>query len=46
MAARRAQRSAMKLSTALTAAWRTMVPATDDPQSPLPPLLLALLRWP
>jgi uncharacterized membrane protein YoaK (UPF0700 family) len=42
MAARRAQRSAMKLSTPLTDAWRTMVPAADDPHGPLPPLLLAL----
>jgi uncharacterized membrane protein YoaK (UPF0700 family) len=37
-----AQRSKMKLSTPLTDAWRTMVPAADDPHGPLPPLLLAL----
>jgi uncharacterized membrane protein YoaK (UPF0700 family) len=30
------------LGAALTDAWRTMVPAADDPQGPLPPLLLAL----
>jgi uncharacterized membrane protein YoaK (UPF0700 family) len=32
----------MKLSAPLTDAWRTMVPADDDPHGPLPPLLLAL----
>jgi uncharacterized membrane protein YoaK (UPF0700 family) len=32
----------MRLSTPLTDAWRTMVPAADDPHRPLPPLLLAL----
>jgi uncharacterized membrane protein YoaK (UPF0700 family) len=32
----------MKLSTPLMDAWRTMVPAADDPHRPLPPLLLAL----
>jgi uncharacterized membrane protein YoaK (UPF0700 family) len=30
------------MSTPLTDAWRTMVPAADDPHGPLPPLLLAL----
>jgi hypothetical protein len=29
-------------STALTDAWRTIVPARDDPHGPLPPILLAL----
>jgi uncharacterized membrane protein YoaK (UPF0700 family) len=42
MAARRAQRSDVKLSTPLTDARRTIVPAADDPHGPLPPLLLAL----
>lgn len=42
MAARRAQRGDVKLSTPLTDAWRTIVPAADDPHGPLPPLLLAL----
>ena len=37
-----AQRSTMKLRTPLTDAWRTMVPAADNPHGPLPPLLLAL----
>jgi uncharacterized membrane protein YoaK (UPF0700 family) len=32
----------MKLSAPLADAWRTMVPAADDPHGPLPPLLLAL----
>jgi uncharacterized membrane protein YoaK (UPF0700 family) len=32
----------MKLSTPLTDAWRTVVPAAEDPHGPLPPLLLAL----
>ncbi len=32
----------MKLSTPLTDAWRTIVPATQDPHGPLPRLLLAL----
>jgi uncharacterized membrane protein YoaK (UPF0700 family) len=32
----------MKLSRPLTDAWRTIVPAADDPHGPLPPLLLAL----
>ena len=32
----------MKLSAPLTDAWRTIVPATQDPHGPLPPLLLAL----
>jgi len=32
----------MKVSTPLIDAWRTMVPAADDPHGPLPPLLLAL----
>jgi uncharacterized membrane protein YoaK (UPF0700 family) len=36
------QRSTMKLRTPLTDAWRTLVPAADDPHAPLPPLLLAL----
>jgi uncharacterized membrane protein YoaK (UPF0700 family) len=42
MADRLTQRSGMKLGTPLTDAWRTMVPAADDPHGPLPPLLLAL----
>src|SRR5215211_6579596 len=42
MATWRAQRSGMTLSTPLRDAWRTMVPAADDPHGPLPPLLLAL----
>ena len=37
-----AQRSGRKLSTPLTGAWRTVVPAAGDPHGPLPPLLLAL----
>jgi uncharacterized membrane protein YoaK (UPF0700 family) len=32
----------MKVGTPLTDAWRTIVPAADDPHGPLPPLLLAL----
>ncbi len=32
----------MKLGTPLTDAWRTIVPASEDPHGPLPPLLLAL----
>jgi hypothetical protein len=35
MAARSAQRRGMQLSTPLTDAWRTMVPASDDPHGPL-----------
>jgi uncharacterized membrane protein YoaK (UPF0700 family) len=31
-----------KVRTPLTDAWRTMVPAADDPHGPLPPLLLGL----
>ena len=42
MAPRLTQRGGMKLGTPLTDAWRTMVPAADDPHGPLPPLLLAL----
>src|SRR5215211_309961 len=42
MATWRAQRSGMTLSTPLRDAWRTVVPAADDPHGPLPPLLLAL----
>jgi uncharacterized membrane protein YoaK (UPF0700 family) len=42
MAAVRAPRTGTKLGTSLTDAWRTMVPAGDDPHGPLPPLLLAL----
>jgi uncharacterized membrane protein YoaK (UPF0700 family) len=34
--------TAMKLSAPLTEAWRTVVPAADDPHRPLPPLLLGL----
>ncbi len=34
--------TAMKLSAPLTEAWRTLVPAADDPHRPLPPLLLGL----
>jgi uncharacterized membrane protein YoaK (UPF0700 family) len=34
--------SAMWLSAPLREAWRTMVPAADDPHHPLPPLLLGL----
>src|SRR6266516_1590236 len=34
--------SAMRLSAPLTEAWRTVVPAADDPHRPLPPLLLGL----
>jgi uncharacterized membrane protein YoaK (UPF0700 family) len=34
--------TAMWLSTPLTEAWRTVVPAADDPHRPLPPLLLGL----
>jgi uncharacterized membrane protein YoaK (UPF0700 family) len=34
--------TAMRLSPPLAEAWRTMVPAADDPHRPLPPLLLAL----
>jgi uncharacterized membrane protein YoaK (UPF0700 family) len=34
--------TAMGLTAPLTQAWRTIVPATDDPYRPLPPLLLAL----
>jgi hypothetical protein len=40
MAARRAQRSDMKPSTPLTDAWRTMVPAVDDPHGPSRPCCL------
>jgi uncharacterized membrane protein YoaK (UPF0700 family) len=34
--------SAMRLGAPLTEAWRTMVPAAEDPHRPLPPLLLGL----
>lgn len=34
--------TAMRLSAPLTEAWRTVVPAADDPHRPLPPLLLGL----
>jgi uncharacterized membrane protein YoaK (UPF0700 family) len=37
-----ARRGGMTLTAPLTDAWRTMVPAADDPHGPLPPLLLAL----
>jgi uncharacterized membrane protein YoaK (UPF0700 family) len=42
MAAVHAPRTGMKLSTPLTDAWRTMVPAAADAYGPLPPLLLSL----
>jgi uncharacterized membrane protein YoaK (UPF0700 family) len=42
MATVHAPRAGTKLSTSLTDAWRTIVPAADDPHGPLPPLLLAL----
>jgi uncharacterized membrane protein YoaK (UPF0700 family) len=34
--------TAMRLSAPLMEAWRTVVPAADDPHRPLPPLLLGL----
>lgn len=34
--------TAMRLSAPLTEAWRTVVPAADDPHRPLPPLLRGL----
>jgi uncharacterized membrane protein YoaK (UPF0700 family) len=34
--------TAMRLGAPLTEAWRTVVPAADDPHRPLPPLLLGL----
>jgi uncharacterized membrane protein YoaK (UPF0700 family) len=42
MAAVHAPRTDTKPSTSLTDAWRTMVPAGDDPHGPLPTSLLAL----
>jgi uncharacterized membrane protein YoaK (UPF0700 family) len=42
MAAVQTPRTGTRLSTSLTDAWRTLVPAGDDPHGPLPPLLLAL----
>jgi uncharacterized membrane protein YoaK (UPF0700 family) len=42
MSVRPAPHLGMKLSTPLTDAWRTIVPAAGDPHGPLPPLLLAL----
>jgi uncharacterized membrane protein YoaK (UPF0700 family) len=42
MSVRQAPHLGMRLSAPLTDAWRTMVPADDDPHGPLPPLLLAL----
>jgi uncharacterized membrane protein YoaK (UPF0700 family) len=42
MSIREAPGNGMPLGTALTHAWRTMVPAADDPHGPLPPMLLLL----
>jgi hypothetical protein len=46
MSVRQASHVGMRLSASLMEAWRTVVPAADDPHCPLPPASSPTVVWP